>query len=795
MDVTATDLLLGDFMWVGENLADTQNDKTTLKDRVELARRRWMAESGFKNVFVTTVVMLPYRLQDVYSGLGSVRLWTLLVWYFALGVYFLRRRWLLGRQVTTRKIIEGIFMGSKGDDADTMWLTALQIIWVSTGQFWYLSMEGATFVAPTLMFTAVHVPREAFYYILVPLNAMVTFCQQYFKSGTPLEVAVCHCVLQAVAVSFIITMREEAQKKHYHNRLDSERGRIDSMREKLWAEAQRATFRGMLDTVFDASCICNHEGRILSSTPQLDAFLLAAGSNASGLVGKNFADFANGAGEEERATSFLRQVSQCTTARRIHTSLKRHTGTSIEVTVSGITVPTDEASASDAGQRQLFIGLALDSGAAALEAEEPAWEEAFAAAPHAIPEQRDAKAQDLQSADGTAAVGVAKSVCSAPPLLQFNSVAREQPDESVCTKGDCLPASTLVRVEGKAAAMRVDAINLGQRVLCMDHITGALKYAEVVEVDVSEQAGPDIVEVELEDGTKLQMTADHPVFADSTKHMSAKDLQPGVNNLDVLKVVSLPVKAVREVPKEASSTRLVNLSVHQPQRHSLFVAASADEAVGSVAVASASLTSPEERVPLELRLKNTFIHIEEEAMPSRTRRRSSSLPGRYVTSGKPPAALEANEPIHKLSAKRPCVMTSRASSGSCRSSSVGSMPISSLISEPSKDDEMSIVLSKGVEDRRIRGWTAMDHARLSDVFKVRRAGLKSMGSIGHEDGWCYPCLMNNWNNRDRPCIFGVGCSRCHEDHNKRQVKQARHSRPRGPRIAELPQPNAAGRVA
>lgn len=43
----------------------------------------------------------------------------------------------------------------------------------------------------------------------------------------------------------------------------------------------------------------------------------------------------------------------------------------------------------------------------------------------------------------------------------------------------------------------------------------------------------------------------------------------------------------------------------------------------------------------------------EEAMPSRTRRRSSSLPGRYVTSGKPPAALEANEPIHKLSAKRP----------------------------------------------------------------------------------------------------------------------------------------------
>lgn len=73
------------------------------------------------------------------------------------------------------------------------------------------------------------------------------------------------------------------------DRLASERGRIESLRARLWAEAQRATFRGMLDTVFDASCVCSLDGGILSSTPQMDTVLLgqlAVGANASGLTGE-----------------------------------------------------------------------------------------------------------------------------------------------------------------------------------------------------------------------------------------------------------------------------------------------------------------------------------------------------------------------------------------------------------------------------------------------------------------------------------------------------------------------------
>jgi len=61
-------------------------------------------------------------------------------------------------------------------------------------------------------------------------------------------------------------------------------------------------------------------------------------------------------------------------------------------------------------------------------------------------------------------------------------------------------------------------------------------------------------------------------------------------------------------------------------------------------------------------------------------------------------------------------------------------------------------------------------------MQVKRAGLKSIGSAGHEQGWCYPCLMQNWHNSDRPCRYGVGCSRCHEDHTKKHLKLARQTK-------------------
>jgi len=283
----------------------------------------------------------------------------------------------------------------------------------------------------------------------------------------------------------------------------------------------------------------------------------------------------------------------------------------------------------------------------------------------------------------------------------------------------------------------------------------------------------------------VQMTADHPVFADSAGHVRAKDLQPGVNSLDVLKVVPVPVRSVRAVPNAPTSTKIVSLSVHQPQRHSLFVACSADEASGSVAVASASLASPEESLPLKLRLKNTFIDVVDLPTPSRRCRRSSTMPPLSPSMEAPALPEEQRVP------------SSRESSASLQSSSLGSVPVSSQMSAPTcRSDEVVVVLSKSVEDRRLCGWAASGHARLSKVLRVKRAGLKSMGSIGHAEGWCYPCLMENWRNPDRPCIFGLGCSRCHEHHNKRQVKKARYSKPRTTTtIAELPEPLLVGRIA
>lgn len=51
--------------------------------------------------------------------------------------------------------------------------------------------------------------------------------------------------------------------------------------------------------------------------------------------------------------------------------------------------------------------------------------------------------------------------------------------------------------------MRVEEVRLGQRVLCMDHLSGAVKYAEVVEVEAREEVEPELLEVVLEDGTEV----------------------------------------------------------------------------------------------------------------------------------------------------------------------------------------------------------------------------------------------------------------------------------------------------
>lgn len=141
MDVTACDWLLGDFLAVEKHAVAQDEDQASLKERDERARERWKAESGFKNAFVTTVVMLPYRLQDLYGAWGTWRAVPVILWYLALLAYFARRRWMCGRQGTTRTILEGIFMGSQGDEADTKWLIVLQVMWAAAGQFWYLSMK------------------------------------------------------------------------------------------------------------------------------------------------------------------------------------------------------------------------------------------------------------------------------------------------------------------------------------------------------------------------------------------------------------------------------------------------------------------------------------------------------------------------------------------------------------------------------------------------------------------------------------------------------------------------------
>jgi len=256
----------------------------------------------------------------------------------------------------------------------------------------------------------------------------------------------------------------------------------------------------------------------------------------------------------------------------------------------------------------------------------------------------------------------------------------------------------------------------------------------------------------------------------------------------VLKVVPLAVQSVRRPsPPPEGLPKVVSLSVRQPQRHSLLVAPSVgDMEKQSVAVASASMAAAAEMLPHEVRLKNTFIELLEEVADASDSEESA---GNADATERPPLRRRVrrsrSEPaVHlKLPPSNGSSGTelTRSSLSTLLSSYGGSSAASYISSKASVsvgDGDSIVVVGKGIEDRRIRGWTCSATMRLSSVMGAKQSGLKSLGSMGHDEGWCYPCLMECWHNSDRPCKFGIACSRCHEPHSRRQFKKARFTKPR-----------------
>jgi len=141
--------------------------------------------------------------------------------------------------------------------------------------------------------------------------------------------------------------------------------------------------------------------------------------------------------------------------------------------------------------------------------------------------------------------------------------------------GDCLPADAVAWVENRPLPQSLSEIQRGQKVLCYDHIGQSARYVAVMDVSI-ETAAANWVNVELEDGSTLAMTEDHPCHKGTRDIVLARDLEPGCDTLMVLKMVPVKVRAVSAVKPnsfdEEPRTR-VSLNLTQPDRHSLFVAA------------------------------------------------------------------------------------------------------------------------------------------------------------------------------------------------------------------------------
>lgn len=272
----------------------------------------------------------------------------------------------------------------------------------------------------------------------------------------------------------------------------------------------------------------------------------------------------------------------------------------------------------------------------------------------------------------------------------------------------------------------------------------------------------------LADGQRLRMTADHPMSpvdaAGSSKSgwVQAGELQPDHHHLTVLKKMSV---AVQSVEREIRSERRVSLTIHQPERHLVFVSepmSPVSQRVQSIAVGSAGmetrLTGPGWKV------ERTFVVPENHSVMGPQLRRASSAPPGF------------NRSAGNVSTPRPVRATAHGRAPLSESSypTVSSDMVSSDVA--SSVGETRVIVGPAAVLSGVEGLAAGEATRLRDVLEVRRAGLSSLGSAQHESGNCRACV---WESRcqhiaAKPCVRGSLCEYCHADHAPmRKTFQAR----------------------
>eukprot|EP00931_Biecheleriopsis_adriatica_P027165 TRINITY_DN16376_c0_g1_i3.p1 TRINITY_DN16376_c0_g1~~TRINITY_DN16376_c0_g1_i3.p1 ORF type:complete len:756 (-),score=155.06 TRINITY_DN16376_c0_g1_i3:279-2546(-) len=227
----------------------------------------------------------------------------------------------------------------------------------------------------------------------------------------------------------------------------------------------------------------------------------------------------------------------------------------------------------------------------------------------------------LQKAMGDAEIAAAMwptppSTLSAPADMDRLSLLKKEG----APRCDCLPMSSKVHVNGSSAPKPASELQVGEEVLCYDHLCGSIKFVPATDVGVV--TGPcNWSHVTMADGTAVSITADHPVRVvgqvseeedEATgvwglgggRVTHAGDLRPG---RDLLKILRLGAVPVQEMRVEMDTLPRVRINLLQSWRYSMFCSQKVGSEMTAVAVESSDCL--EGRGPLDLKERNTFIDV------------------------------------------------------------------------------------------------------------------------------------------------------------------------------------------
>jgi hypothetical protein len=354
---------------------------------------------------------------------------------------------------------------------------------------------------------------------------------------------------------------------------------------------------------------------------------------------------------------------------------------------------------------------------------------------------------------------------------------------------DCFPTSATVWAEGRTSPTQVKDVVAGQRILCYDLLTRGMRYVEVSFKHMDSKA-IEWVEVTLDDGTKLEMTSEHPVramlelkrgadkSAMSGKVCRACDLQPGKDSIMVHRAWTQPAK-VKSVEFASAEDRCmyerVSLSVHQPNRYSLMVSKTGTPELRAMAVGSADLNLPSTS-PI---VKNTFLHYrqltDEHEDGTRIRRAVSEPPAHRrhgVVSQK-----KSRQPSKDFSSRND------GSSNGCRrthsESDMQSMAQSTLSSRGSKlsNECPSVIVLPSMD---IHQPTSGGSYAVTKVMEASAKKWPSLGCDGHSQGSCNPCHRYQRGS----CKRGISCAFCHMEHTQRKIRGKKVLFPKEPTMPE-----------